>query len=63
MANTFKSVEDVMSLYGELYDRYPGIIAIVDGIRSPVSREFKKRQRLRQRQCQKQVILLFKRKK
>lgn len=35
MANTFKSVEDVMSLYGELYDRYPGIIAIVDGIRSP----------------------------
>ena len=37
MANTFKSLDDVINLYCELHDRYPGIIAIVDGVRSPVS--------------------------
>lgn len=37
MSNTFKSLDDVINLYCELHDRYPGIIAIVDGVRSPVS--------------------------
>lgn len=37
MANTFKSLDDVINLFCELHDRYPGIIAIVDGVRSPVS--------------------------
>ena len=37
MANTFKSLDDVINLYCELHERYPGIIAIVDGVRSPVS--------------------------
>ena len=37
MSNTFKSLDDVINLYCELYERYPGILAIVDGIRSPVS--------------------------
>lgn len=37
MANTFKSLDDVINLFCELYDRYPGIIAILDGVRTPVS--------------------------
>lgn len=37
MSNTFKSLDDVINLYCELYERFPGILAIVDGIRSPVS--------------------------
>lgn len=37
LANTFKSLDDAINLYCELQDRYPGIIAIVDGVRSPVS--------------------------
>lgn len=37
MSNTFKSLDDVINLYCELYERYPGILAIMDGIRSPVS--------------------------
>lgn len=39
MANTFKGLDDVINLYCELHERYPGIIAIVDGVRSPVSME------------------------
>ena len=37
MSNTFKSLDDVINLYCELYERYPGILVIMDGIRSPVS--------------------------
>jgi len=42
MANTFKSLDDVINLYCELHDRYPGIIAIVDGVRSPDKEGWKK---------------------
>ena len=37
MSNAFKSLDDVINLYCELHERYPGIIAIMDGVRSPVS--------------------------
>ena len=37
MANAFKSLDDVINLYCELHERYLGIIAIIDGVRSPVS--------------------------
>lgn len=37
MSNTFKSLDDVINLYCELHERYPGILAIIDGVRSPVS--------------------------
>ncbi|XP_073239427.1 enolase 4-like isoform X2 [Porites lutea] len=42
MANTFKSLDDVINLFCELHDRYPGIIAIVDGVRSPDKEGWKK---------------------
>ncbi|XP_078358636.1 enolase 4-like [Oculina patagonica] len=42
MANTFKSLDDVINLYCELHERYPGIIAIVDGVRSPDREGWKK---------------------
>lgn len=35
LTNTFKTADDVISIYCELCDRYPGLIAIMDGIRSP----------------------------
>ena len=37
LTNTFKTADDVISIYCELCDRYPGLIAIMDGIRTPVS--------------------------
>ena len=37
MSNTFKSLDDVINLYCELHERYPEILAIMDGVRSPVS--------------------------
>lgn len=42
MSNTFKSLDDVINLYCELHDRYPSILAIMDGVRSPDSEGWKK---------------------
>lgn len=42
MANAFKSVDDVINLYCELHERYPAIIAIIDGVRSPDKEGWKK---------------------
>lgn len=42
MANAFKSLDDVINLYCELHERYLGIIAIIDGVRSPDREGWKK---------------------
>lgn len=42
MANAFKSLDDVINLYCELHERYLGIIAIIDGVRSPDKEGWKK---------------------
>lgn len=37
MFNIFKSLDDVINLYCEFYERYFGIVVIMDGVRSLVS--------------------------